>query len=177
MPEEHPDLEAVGGAMREEWRADQEAATRDAAEDFHHRRTLHDAFTEHMHRGDRLAVTVAGYRVAGIPEEVGPDLLALRTLFGRIDIQLSPVVPLWYDVFERAVEGGSRGVDVAGGSFVRALQLHEQYDDATMGTVFDPDGFDGKLRVGADFVTVIARAGAETTVPLAFVSWVSKRRD
>jgi len=176
MADEHPDLEAVGGAMREEWRAEQEAATRDAAEGFQHRQTLQDVLRDHMHRGDRLAVNVAGHRVAGVPEEIGADLLGLRTLFGRVDVHLAPGVPLWFEIYERAAAGGSRGVDVAGGSFVRALQLRESDEAATVGTVFDADGFDGKLRVGADWLTVIARAGAETTIPLSFVSWASALR-
>lgn len=162
--------------MREEWRAEQEAATRDAAADWQHRRTLADLLTEHMHRGDRLAFHVAGWRVTGVPEEIGFDLLALRTLFGRVDIHLSPGVPMRFEVFEKATEGGARGVDVAGGSFRRALELREGAGDATIGTVFDPDGTDGTLRVGADFVTVVARMGAETTVPISYVSWVSARR-
>lgn len=176
MPDEHPDLDLVGAAMREEWRAEQEAATRDAAADWQRRRTLPELLTGHMHHGDRLAFDVAGWRVTGVPEEVGSDLVALRTVFGRVDIHLALGVPLRFEVFERATEGGRRGVDVAGGSFRRALELREGPQEVSLGTVFEPDGVDGTLRVGADFVTLVARMGAETTVPISYVSWVSARR-
>jgi hypothetical protein len=177
MADEHPDLQNVGASMRDEWRTEQEAATQDAAEAFQHRRSLSDLLTEHMHRGDRLALTVAGYRITGSVEEVGPDLVALRTLFGRVDVHRSPTIPLYFEVFERATEGGSRGSDAAGGSFHRALELREREEDCTVGTLFDADGYDGKIRVGADFVTIVARAGAETTIPIPLVSWISARRD
>jgi hypothetical protein len=173
----HPDLAATGAAMREEWRAEQEAATRDAAEDWQHRRTLRDRLVEHMHRGDRLAVSVVGQRFAGTPEEVGDDLLALRTLFGRVDIHLAPSIALWYEVYERASQGGSRGSDIAGGQFRRALELREREDSSmSVGTVFDPDGVDGRLTVGADHVGIVGPGGLETIVPVAQVAWITARR-
>jgi hypothetical protein len=176
MPGEHPDLDMIGAVMREEWRAEQEAATRDAASEWQHRRTLPDLLTEHLHRGDRLAFHVAGWRVTGVPEEVGADLVALRAVFGRVDVHLAPGVPVCFELFERSTAEGGRGVDAAGGSFRRALELREGGDEVSIGTVFDPDGVDGRLRVGADHVTITARMGAEMTVPIAHVSWVSARR-
>ena len=79
----HPDLVATGAAMREAWRAEQEAAARDARESWTHRQTVTDRLRAHMHRGDTLTVTVAGHRLIGTVEEVGDDLLALRTPSGR----------------------------------------------------------------------------------------------
>jgi len=166
----------VSGALRERWRSEQEAETRDALDAWQHRRTMTDVLREHMLAGDRLAVTAAGFRVAGVPDELGPDLLALRTFAGRIDIHRSAAVPLWFELFEHGADTGHRGTDVAGGSFRRALELRGRDDAASLGTVFDPDGIDGKLVVGSDFVTVVARMGARTTVPIEFVSWVSPRR-
>ncbi len=99
--EAHPDLGAAGASMREKWRAEQEAAMKDAVESRAHRLTLQDRFREHMHRGDRIAVTVAGRRIAGVPEEIGADLLAVRTLFARVDIHLSPTIPFSYELVEK----------------------------------------------------------------------------
>ena len=175
--EAHPDLGAAGATMREAWRAEQEAATKDAVEARAHRQTLQDRFREHMHRGDRIAVTVAGQRIAGVPEEIGDDLLAVRTLSGRVDIHLSPTIPFWYEIVEKPQEGGHRGSDSAGGRFVGALLAREQEAQATIGTIFDADGIEGKLVVGTDHVVIVARAGKETTVPIAHVTWVAPTRE
>jgi hypothetical protein len=172
----HPDLAGAGGAMREEWRAEQEAATADAAEQWRHRRTLADRFTEHMHSGDRIAITIAGQRFTGIPEETGPDLVALRTISGRVDVHVAPGIPLSYEVYERSASSGGRGNANAGGRFRNALLHHEHGTEVTVGTLIQPDGIDGRLEVGVDHVKVTARAGAETVVTLDTITWVSPRR-
>jgi hypothetical protein len=174
--EAHPDLAATGASMREEWRSEQEAATKDAAEAWAHRQTLQDRFRAHMHRGDRIALTIGGQRIAGIPDEVGDDLLAVRNLGGRIDIHLAATAPFWYELHEKASEGGHRGSDAAAGRFMNALLAREQEDLVTVGTVFDPDGIDGKLVVGADHVAIVARGGKETVVPLSQVTWIAPTR-
>ncbi|MGQ0825023.1 MAG: hypothetical protein ACT4OX_08370 [Actinomycetota bacterium] len=175
--ESHPDLAPAAAAMREEWRTEQEAATADAAQDWYHRKSLVDVFREHMHCGDRIAIVVTGWRVVGVPEEVGDDLVAIRTLGGRVDVHLAPTIPLWHELYEHSTEGGHRGVDAAGGRFVNALMMHEGEMEATVGTVFDPGGMDGRLSVGADHVVIVARGGAQTFVPIAQVAWVSPRRE
>jgi hypothetical protein len=172
----HPDLAGASAAMREEWRAEQEAAAADAAEQWRHRRTLADRVTEHMHAGDRLAIMVAGYRITGIPEETGPDLLALRTIFGRVDVHVAPGIPMTYEVYERSASTGGRGNAMAGGQFRNALLHHEHDTEATLGLLTEPDGIDGRLEVGVDHVKVIARAGAETVVTFDTITWVGPRR-
>jgi hypothetical protein len=162
--------------MREEWRAEQDAAIADAAEQWRHRRTLADCFTEHMHAGDRIAVTIAGHRFTGVPEETGADLLGLRTIFGRVDLHIAPGIPLTYEVYERSATSGGRGNAIAGGEFRNALLHHEHDTEATLGTLVEVDGIDGRLEVGTDHVKVIARAGAETIVTLDTITWVSPRR-
>ena len=173
---QHPDLAAAGAAMRAAWREDQEAATRDAAEDWAHRQTLSDRLRAHMHRGDVLAVTVAGTHFVGLVEEVGGDLLAVRTPTGRVDIHLAPTVPLLVEVATRAIEGGHRGTDAAGGRFIQALRARERDPRATVGTVHDPTGVDGHLVVGADHVVIGRASAGELVVPLAGVAWVAPCR-
>jgi hypothetical protein len=140
------------------------------------RKSLHDRFLEHMREGDRLAIIAAGQRYAGTIEEVGEDLVALRTLFGRVDVHLSPGIPLWYELFERGATEGTEGNHLADGKFLNALDLHEHDAEVTVGSLTDPDGIDGRIEVGSDHVKVIARAGAETVLPLWTVSWVCPRR-
>ncbi|HEX5096997.1 MAG TPA: hypothetical protein VFX21_13315 [Acidimicrobiia bacterium] len=172
----HPDLAGASAAMREEWRAEQDAAAADAAEQWRHRRTLADRFVEHMHAGDRVAVTVGGHRVTGIPEEAGADLVALRTVFGRVELHIAPGIPLTYEIYEPSAASGGRGNAIAGGQFRNALLHHEHDTEVSVGTLTEPDGLDGRIEVGVDHVKVIARAGRETVVTLDTITWVSPRR-
>jgi len=48
--------------------------------------------------------------------------------------------------------------------------------DTSVGTLFTPEGLDGLVTPGADFVRVKARAGAETVVPMEQVAWICNRR-
>ena len=170
----HPDLGAVGASMRSEWAAEQDAATHDAQEHFQRRQSLRDWLVAAMHGGDRIAVTVVAQRFTGLIEEVGDDLLALRAVFGRVDIHLAPGIPLHIELVDHPPSGGSRGRTE--GSFVAALAARDPNADMSVATVFHPEGIDGLLATGRDFVTVTARAGAVTVIPLAQVAWVSARR-
>ena len=156
--EAHPDLGAAGATMREAWRAEQEAATKDAVEARAHRQTLQDRFREHMHRGDRIAVTVAGQRIAGVPEEIGDDLLAVRTLSGRVDIHLSADDPVLVRDRRETTRKAATAVPIPrAGASVGALLAREQEAQATIGTIFDADGIEGQLVVGTDHVVIVAR--------------------
>ena len=93
--------------MREEWRAEQEAATRDAAEQWRHSRTLLDLAREHMHRGDRVAITVGRPPAAGEIVEVATDRIALFDDERRTDVHLIDSVPLAFTIVERAAFGRS----------------------------------------------------------------------
>ena len=91
---EHPDLGDTSAAMRATWRAEQDAATRDAVEDWAHRQTLVDRLRAHMHRGDDLTVTIGGHRVVGHGrggrDRSGRDAHARP---GRVDVHLTPTIP------------------------------------------------------------------------------------
>jgi hypothetical protein len=174
---EHPDLADTGAAMRAEWRAEQDAATRDASTDWTHRQTLADRLRAHMHRGDRLTVVVAGLRISGVPEEIGSDLLAIRTPIGRVDIHLAAAVPLRIEVTERAAGGGHRGSEAAGGRFRHALIVREQDPRVRLGTSQDSDGVEGRLEVSADHVVLVNAAGVEIIVRIDDVAWVRRADD
>jgi hypothetical protein len=164
------DADELRARLRGEWRAEQEAAARDAVEAWAQGRALVDVLRDHMHRGDTLAVTVGGVRFTGVADEVGADLLALRTAAGRVDVQLAPTVPVLVEVAGRAARGGHRGADVAGGSFRQAL-VRRAGADVVVGVVGAPEPLAGRLAVGADHVTVATRGGPDATVALAHVAW------
>jgi len=175
-PAPNPDAAAAASAMRAEWRADQEAQTADAADDWRHHRTLRDIALETVHRGDPIVALLAHVRFHGDVEAVGSDLLALRTVSGRVDVHLHEGIPLMLQVGERVKEGGARET-LADGDFRTALIARERFGEVTLGCVFVEEPFDGKIVVGADHVCLIGRGGGETYFPLWSVAYVMPRRD
>ena len=170
----HPDLGAIGASMRSEWAAEQDDATREAHEHYQRHQSLRDWLIAAMHGGDRIAVTVVEQRFTGLIEEVGDDLIALRAIFGRVDVHVAPGIPMHIEPVDHPAQGGTRGR--TDGSFGTSLAARDANADMSVGTVFHPEGLDGVMAVGSDFVIVTARAGAVTVIPLAQVAWVSARR-
>ena len=173
---EHPDLGDTSAAMRATWRAEQDAATRDAVEDWSHRQTLVDRLRAHMHRGDEITVTIGGHRVVGTIEEIGIDLLALRSSAGRVDVHLTSTIPFYFEVATHAHQGGHRGSDAAGGRFRNALIARERDASVTLGTAHEHDGVNGVITVGADHVLLQRADGRELVVPTSAVAWISPAR-
>ena len=171
---DHPDLTGVAGEMRAEWRAEQEAAAVDAAAHWRHTRSLADWLRERMHAGDRVAATIATQPFVGLVEEVGDDLLALRCAFGRVEIHLCVGIPVAFQLVEHATEGGTRAIARRG--FRDALVARDGQADVRVGTLARPEGIDGRLLVGRDFVSVVARAGTESVIPIPHVAWVAAQR-
>jgi hypothetical protein len=170
---QQPDLASTGAEMRAEWRAETEAATADAAEQARRGRSLADWLHERAHAGDRIAVAVGSQRLAGMVDETGPDLIALRAVFGRVDIHLTSGSPLYIELVDHPDTGGHR--PTTGKTFYDAL-LARDGQEVTMATMHEPNGLDGVLTVGTDFVSVVAKLGAETIVPMKYVLWVTARR-
>jgi hypothetical protein len=170
-----PDLAATGAAMRAEWRAEQEAATRDAAEAWQHSRTLADVLVECMHRGDRVALVVGGHRVVGEVVDVGDDVVSVMGLSGRFDVHLAPSVPCHLQIEERARYGGRRADSAAPTFRARLLDREAAGDDVSLATLVDSETFDGQLHVGADVVVLRTRLGAQHYFPLSAVVAVTKR--
>jgi hypothetical protein len=167
---QHPDLTAVAGEMRAEWRAEQEAAALDAAAQRRHGRSLADWLRDRMHAGDRVGATIAGRSFVGLCEEVGADLLALRGADGRVELHLSAAIPVRLEVVEHATEGGTRAVRRR--EFRDALLARDEQRAVRVGTIEQPDGIEGTLLVGRDFVSIVG-GGIETIVPIAHIAWVT----
>jgi hypothetical protein len=171
---EHPDLSGVAGEMRAEWRAEQESAAADAVAQRRHNHTLVDWLCDRMHAGDRIAVSIAARSFVGIVEEVGDDLVALRSPAGRVEIQVGAAAPVSFELVEHATEGGTRGV--VGGTFRDALMGRDEQLRLKVGTVEYAEGIDGTLFVSRDYVTVVAETGVESIVPIAHIVWVAPDR-
>jgi hypothetical protein len=160
--------------MRSSWAEEQDDATADAREQFQRHQSFRDWLIAAMHAGDRIAVTVVDQRFAGTVEEIGDDLIGLRVLFGRVDIHVVPGIPLQIELEDHPTSGGRRGdTDVP---FAAALAARGPDADASIGTVYHPQGLDGVMTAGTDFVISRARAGAVTVLPMDQIAWVSDRR-
>lgn len=170
----HPDLGPLGARMRSSWAQEQDDAAADAQEQFQRNQSFRDWLIAAMHAGDRIAVTIVDQRFSGTVEEIGDDLIALRAMFGRIDIHVAPGIPLQIELEDHPTSGGKRGnTDV---SFAAALAARDPNADTSIGTVYHPQGVDGIMTAGADFVISKARAGAITVLPMHQIAWVSDRR-
>ena len=120
------------------------------------------------HRGDRRRATLhrndrRGRRRPGRAAcDLRPDRRARRAPASRCTSSRSTI---------RRREKRQRGR--TDGSFAASLAARDATADMSVGTVFHPEGLDGVMIVGSDFVMVTARAGAVTVIPLAQVAWVS----
>jgi hypothetical protein len=170
-PEQHPDLARVAGEMRAEWRAEQDAAAADAAAHWRHMRTLTDWLRDRMHAGDVVAATVRERRFVGHVDEVGADLVAMRSSFGRVEIHLDAALPVAFELVEHATRGGTRSSRRR--AFRDALVARDAESDVTVATALHPSGIHGTLLVGRDFVIVVTASGVDTVVPIAQVAWVA----
>jgi len=168
---QHADLDRIAGEMRAAWRAEQDAATADAAAHWRHTRTLADWLCDRMHAGDIVGARVLEQRFVGTVEEVGPDLVALRGADGRVEIHLDVAIPVAFELVEHATAGGTRSPHRRG--FRDALMARDAQPEVTVASTLHPDGIRGTLLVGRDFVTVAAAFGVETVIPIAQVAWVT----
>ena len=148
--------------------------TADAQEQFQRHQTFRDWLIDAMHAGDRLAVTVVDQRFTGTVEEVGDDLLGLRAMFGRVDIHLAPGIPMHIELVDHPTSGGHRGK--TDGSFAAALAARDPERRHVDRHAVPPEGLDGLVTAGRDFVIVRARAGAVTVIPITEIAWVCNRR-
>jgi len=170
----HPDLGVLGARMRSEWAREQDDATADAQEQFQRHQSFRDWLIAAMHAGDRIAVTVVEQRFTGTVEAVGDDIIGLRALFGRVDVHVAPGIPIQIELEDHPTSGGQRGD--ANASFAATLAARDPEADTSIGTIYHPQGLDGLVTPGSDFVISRARAGAVTVLPMAQIAWVSNRR-
>ncbi len=168
---DHPDLSGIAGEMRAEWRHEQEAATADAAAQLRHGRSLTDWLRNRMHAGDRVAALVLGHSFVGPVEEVGDDLVALRTPLGRVEIHVSDAIPISFELVEHPTSGGARSL--VRRTFRDAMIGRDEQSGLRVGTLLEPDGIEGTLKLARDFVAVVSPHGVETIVPIAHVAWVA----
>jgi hypothetical protein len=164
----------AGAAARAEWRADEEAWTRTAVEQWRHNRTMRDVLRDAMHRGDRLAFVLPAITFVGSATGVGDDVAVLDTIDGPVDINVSDQSLLVVRVLERAHAGGTRGASVTT-LRARALELETETCDVRIGCCGAPTVLEGRVQVGRDHLVVSEREGGnDLVVALAAVAWMRR---
>jgi len=116
-------------------------------------RTLSEVATEHMARGDRIAVHVGGHRLTGLVTAAIKDLLQLEEGNRSMDVNLGAGVML--ELVERARSGGHDGTS-GSRSFRARLAEYEQTGEL-LTLILSPGGttLRGRIRVvGADHAVV-----------------------
>jgi hypothetical protein len=163
----------AAAAARADWRADEEAWTRAAVEQWRHRQTLRDIVRDAMHRGDRLAFMLPTVTFTGCVAAVGDDVVVLDTIDGDIDVNVAEHVPLVVRVDERAHVAGTRGGHVTT-LRVRALELETERCEVRIGVCGTALVFEGHVHVGRDHLVVAETDGGDVVVPFAAVAWMRR---
>jgi hypothetical protein len=163
----------AAAAARAEWRADEEAWTRAAVEQWRHNRTIRDVLRDAMHRGDRVELALPAITFAGRVIAVGDDVVVVETIDGVVDVNVTEHVPLVVRVLERAHAGGTRGEPVTT-LRARALELEGATCDARIGCCAAPTVFDGHVQVGRDHLVVTERDGTSVVLALTAVAWMGR---
>jgi hypothetical protein len=181
-----PDIAGAAGALREEWRAEEEEYTRAAMTRWTHERRLADIARELVHRGDTVTVAMGNITFTGEAVSAGPDFLQLRTTAGgRVDVNLAVATtttgrevrvpaPLVIRVVERARAGGRS--DRRATTFrARLLEREADGDAVVVGSMLLDEQLEGVLTVGRDYVCVRGRDGCEAFLPIGWTAWVAHR--
>lgn len=161
---------AAAAAVRAEWRADEDAWTRAALEQWEHDRTLLDVLRTCMHRGDTVALEFPDRTFVGVVDAVGAELARLATSEGSVDAHVDAAAVFSLRVVAPARAGGGRGDP--GITTFHARLLHLEATLVQLGTRVRDDALTGELRVGRDQVSVFDRDGVRRYVPIGSVSWV-----
>jgi hypothetical protein len=171
------DLHGRGAAWRAEWRADEDEWTRAAFERWEHSRHLLDVARECMYRGDTIGLTALSRPLHGRVVAVGADTFRIAAGDAIVDVHASRNATFVLRVEARAPTGGTRGDD-SRLSFRARLLEHEVADHPVeLAVNAPPVALVGALRVGADHVRVIDRAGDANYVPFAAIAWVRAATD
>ena len=156
-----------------EWRADAEAAEREAARAARRRRSVADVARIHMARGDEVVLALPGRRFAGAVRAAAGDLVALDTPTGRVDVRVTGPVTL---TVTRASAGAGREPRAGAGSFLARLrELEMEARPVRLGLSGHAEELSGRLAVAADDHVVLDTGEGEVVVALAGLLWVAER--
>ncbi|MFP3914375.1 MAG: hypothetical protein ACLFWM_05835 [Actinomycetota bacterium] len=159
--------QSAGHELRAEAAEDEELTERQRLR----RRTLSGAAQAAMHRGDRVAVSVAGLSLSHPLLSVGEDYLTLEGDERWIDVPLAAGVI----TFHPRPAGGRSGRPEAATFRARVAELEQEQADAELVTR-DGARWSGRIEIlGADHVVLVEPDGRSHHVPLERVAAVFSR--
>ena len=171
-----PHLRMVANEVRQEWRAEAEHVADESLVARRRDRTLAVELRESMARGDRVNVRCYNLRASGVIVEVDHDLLSLRNAgAGRVDIHYRGGLPMIVQVSQPAAEAGRVDGVASGGFHGRLIECEHSGEEYSLSVMGEAEVMDGRLEVGADYVTSISRLGARMTLPIDAVLAISPR--
>jgi hypothetical protein len=166
------ELSEAAGAVRAQWRADEEEWSRAALEHWEHGRTLADVARDCLHRGDQVTVAFPSIGWSGVVVGVGHDVARIDAVAGSVDVRLAADAP-----FVLRVHAGS-GTPARRDAAVTTFTARLRELDGTEVNIGTSDAvLEGRLRVGRDQLRLTDADGASAYVPIGSVWWVRPRDD
>ena len=170
-----PDFERLGWHLRAELRAEAEEYERLAAVDALRGRRLGDVALELLHRGDVVAVDLAGRSFTGAVVYTAGDLLCVRGAGSVVDVNLE--APLSLRVVERVRRGGAGRSGGPPGFKARLFEHEAGGGTVTLGTRLVVGELSGRIdAVAVDHVLLLDADGAPWHVALTAVDFVRRPR-
>ncbi len=169
------ELSGIGASARAEWSAEERAWAQRAFEQWQHGRSLADVARDTMHRGDEVAVDVAGARFAGTITAVGADVIRIDGRHGSVVVNLASGGAVLRTT-EAARAGGTRG-DENLVNLRAALLRHELERHSVVVGTSTGEQLRGAIVVGADHVQMLAEDGLTSYVALDTLVWVTASPD
>jgi len=173
MPDEMSEAwSEAAGAVRAEWRADEEEWSRAALEHWEHGRSLADVARDCLHRGDPVTVAFPSIAWSGVVVGVGHDVARIDAVAGPVDVRLAADAPFVLRVRAGSTPPARHGAAVT--TFIARLRELDgtEVNIGTSGAVLE-----GRLRVGRDQLRLTDADGACAYVPTGSVWWVRPRDD
>jgi hypothetical protein len=169
-----PDFERLGWHLRAELRAEAEEYERLAAVDALRGRRLGDVALELLHRGDVVAVDLAGRSFTGAVVYTAGDLLCVRGAGSVVDVNLE--APLSLRVVERVRRGGAGRSGGPPGFKARLFEHEAAGTLVEIGCRLPVADLSGRIRaVAVDHLVVDQAGGDRRYVALRAIDYVVAR--
>jgi hypothetical protein len=162
------------GAVRAQWRAEEDEWSRAALERWEHGRGLDDVLRDCMQRGDVVTCAFADVIWIGGVVAVGIDVARIDTDGTPVDVRLAPDAPF---VLRARAGTAPRGRGGVGGTLTTFRARLRELDGTALCIGTSIGRLEGRLRIGRDQVRLTDRDGGVAYVPTGSVGWMRPLED